>query len=952
MVKNPSFEDALFLPNDVSRQGTESDQFTNCLCNRLPPLITGIYPNINRHNKCYGWYNPGYLLNGSTPDYFHQDVDPTNNNGKARWADVPINYSNAIDITATPLVPKYLTNPHHGKAYAGIQNSRYEGDINITAKNPWSEVITQRLNYQDTSNYLKAGNRYVVSFWVAKGSPPEATGHSLKRISAYFTSDSLKSDDEWLVYNLPESEHELYMVEKHSTPGGFLTDSNWTLVSDTLTAQKDLYFINIGSFDVAMNPRTWTNLIPNGLIIPPFATDTQSVYYYIDDVSVYDIGPDPNLCDCSDLDIEIELNYVDNENPGHCCTEIYAKIIGQTDKCKLTHMKWRANIGFADYKITNLTDTLKNRLSDTTFILLDKFCTSSANADSLIMYEFVFKTLGGDYGCYKEIYNKLECEDNPCSWVEGYPDYNDSTKLGVRIEPTSLGQNESGQCCFEIKLLNNTGREIDLDRLELLNSPGAYFTNTNTDYAFTADAIKPNWDISTKNIAPFDTITLGVYCISDSTSSTVSFRLLKKYGNGYSTCYQMKMFPIHLNCNACCPDAVPDFEMIKDSSGCCIKINKLKNVGCGTEQKYYLIDNKIPILQTLPFYVCEDNSDLKIRIDILDADSVVNCSKEYDFTSEFLGCTCCEDISLDILVDNEYDESGCRFVIDKIKKSDVCNFDSSITVQYGRMVSEVYTNEGSFNFTEFSDWEYILDNCEKRTLVFDFYRVDGLVCSKEVDLFCQNCDDLDIQFEISSRDSIYLNGNSIIIAGCCIEIIYGGALSDSCGLLGQLSIFGKNFPEKLDTNLNTILNIGVGNETITICKPLGPIDSPIGGGSPFRFIAAMGIYNSQGNLLCSYDFERNCAIEALPPQSNKENKFTREEQLLISNDNFEIDLNSTENLEYFIFDMSGKLIEKNRYANFNSLQLELNVSNLKSGTYFININTDYGTVVQIFKIVR
>lgn len=104
-------------------------------------------------------------------------------------------------------------------------------------------------------------------------------------------------------------------------------------------------------------------------------------------------------------------------------------------------------------------------------------------------------------------------------------------------------------------------------------------------------------------------------------------------------------------------------------------------------------------------------------------------------------------------------------------------------------------------------------------------------------------------------------------------------------------------------------------------------------------------------LVCSYSAEGECLTGAVEKRVNNKNHI-KENNLLITNDKLNINLKKTKKLDYFILNLSGQIVERNIYNDFNYEHLELNLSNLNSGIYFINVNTDDGSIVQIFRIVR
>lgn len=177
------------------------------------------------------------------------------------------------------------------------------------------------------------------------------------------------------------------------------------------------------------------SLLWNSLVTPnvTLTTYSQKVYYYIDDVSVTDAGPASGLCDCDDLDIDVKLFATHTANADVCCLTIFAKVLGQQGLCKLTDVRWRADKFNGEWSEFSVRDSFEGRFNDTTFLPIKTICADRGYDDTTIIYQFQFKTLGGEWSCQKEIERVLNCSECPCDWISGYPDHHDSTKNGEQI---------------------------------------------------------------------------------------------------------------------------------------------------------------------------------------------------------------------------------------------------------------------------------------------------------------------------------------------------------------------------------------------------------------------------------------------------------------------------------------------------------------------------------------
>jgi hypothetical protein len=184
---------------------------------------------------CSFWFQP----TGNTPDYY--------NSCTTSYVDIPTNWYG-------------FQYPHTGNAYAGF-GARYSCSSNCR------EYIEVRLT--DT---LIADKKYCVSFYVSLA---DSSYMGVSSIGAYFSPTRI--DSQATIEYLP------YTPQISASSLSPLIDTvNWMMVSDTFIANGGELYMVIGVFapDIQL---TMDTIRPN-----PFGNLFS--YYYIDDVSVTDIG--------------------------------------------------------------------------------------------------------------------------------------------------------------------------------------------------------------------------------------------------------------------------------------------------------------------------------------------------------------------------------------------------------------------------------------------------------------------------------------------------------------------------------------------------------------------------------------------------------------------------------------------------------------------------------------
>ena len=115
---------------------------------------------------------------------------------------------------------------------------------------------------------LESGEQYLVSFYIALAdSCPYATNH----IGAYFSDAPVSSSDLFYLPYIPQ-------IENDPITNPLDIPNTWMIISDTLIANGEEFYMTIGNFRNDMD--TDTNSLENGTNWTTFS------YYYIDDISV------------------------------------------------------------------------------------------------------------------------------------------------------------------------------------------------------------------------------------------------------------------------------------------------------------------------------------------------------------------------------------------------------------------------------------------------------------------------------------------------------------------------------------------------------------------------------------------------------------------------------------------------------------------------------------------
>ncbi|MER3328470.1 MAG: hypothetical protein RIF34_02740, partial [Candidatus Kapaibacterium sp.] len=687
----------------------------------------------------------------------------------------------------------------------------------------------------------------------------------MKRISALFWDAPILAHSK-TGYRASDVQKQHFMVNEHDNPSGYLTSKSWQTVSEVFIAEKDLQFMGIGVFDVNIDWNNYNNsLLPDSLVTPDSNASTahQDIYYYLDDVKVINMGP-ANTCDCDDLDQDIRLFATHTQLPDQCCTIVHLKVDGQQNECRINGFRWRSTHSGSWNEVSFIDRLGIKQVEDGIFVPIDTICVDEKYDGTPVKYYFEFKTLRGSFGCEKELDVTVDCAACPCDWaLDSIPDSGDSTKNAIRLETSFVSRDSANNCCFDIVFINNTPMPISGDKFKLskFNGDIESFSGSSDDkIEFINNPTKYEWLLTNGQIAPYDTLNLGTICITDSSSIMLYWDLLlaSTIDGKYVSCFGNAIPPpVNLSCSECCPDAKLTFEKVNNVDDCCILVKSFDNGGCGERNWFYNVEGTTETGISLPYEFCADNSDFKLRIKVLDENDTVICTKNYDFSDLVFECSCCDNLVIDVKEDKSYTGTGCKYVIDRFLNDSNCDFGSSTTIEWGYVDSLGYHYEGVKDYDEYESWVYYLSGCESKTIRFNLKDDGNVICSKDVTIKCQECSDLDFSFVNADFDSVLYQGQ-YRPKDCCINVIFGDAPSGNCNYYLKAFYFQENLQMQVDTNDPALQNISSSYDTLQLCAPYPNPQGPNHQQGAFSIQASIGIYDSDGNLICSFNPERIC----------------------------------------------------------------------------------------------
>lgn len=986
LVIDGSFENYVLLPDGFSVSEGEiknpesdcgQDFIMNCLCDRITN-VTYDYPKFsNLWTVCKGWVNPSYNLefesniyfDNSTPDYFNANVGSpylcSDNNltpARGKSVEVPSNMGNYYNTSRLPLVPRFLTYPHHGDAYIGMWTARG----NSNAIPPYTEYIAQKLDQTNQNNYLKEGNKYNISFRVSRARTYIHTkygaytdsGHFLKKLSLFLWDEPLKLDDTGLEgIKTTEFQKEKFMVDEHNDTTGYLTaegEEEWNLISEVFIPEKKLNFIYIGNFDYDIDSLGSSLLkVPDQIstanAIPDTSLqDVQAIYYYVDSVIIDSIGT-VEVCDCDSLEFDVVFRPPHSYTKDTVCEAIYVKVEGQSDYCKLSKLRYREGLG--DWEYLSIIDDLNlTKLENGIYYPIDTVCYNDSRDNDTILYNFEFKNYGvNSYSCTKPLSNVIKRLECPCEWIlkEGL-DSIDNNKLAIRLESQYIGKDSNNNCCYNLYFINNGSQPILTDLFEIkIDGTDNPFQNLNPTSEYYFENGRHRWILPYHQISKGDTLQLGSICISDSIPVKIFWNLYtKSKSNSYIKCIlpTITIQPHILTCDECCPDVYLIYNIESNIDNCCIYITDFSNGGCSVSEKYFKIDNGLEEEINLPYELCEDNSDMKFRVKLYDENESLVCIKNYDFSEEVENCDCCEFTDINVIRDINYTGSGCKFNIGSIYNT--CGFDNNTLVEYGKFNDMIYDSLGTFVFGSETNWEYILEDCDIDTLVFKFIDNNNVVCEKTLILECQTCEGVFIKVELQGDTN-----------SCCLRLVNKKIYDDdNCKYYLNYAYEYEDIPVSINLNGTGFSEINFDSDTIVICgtSRRNYNDSLDYANSFERFLPSTrfyyGIYDKYGNRICRDRASIICDyFENYYEKSIEDNK---SEQELITNNIVRLNTFNSKTLFLAIYDLKGnKLLDRN-FENLDSQNLDYNLGNLTSGVYLISVELESGYYNKLINVVK
>lgn len=200
--------------------------------------------------RCDNWY----MASEGSSDYFNGCSDSQMNGCAPYCASAP---QNVIGFQI----------PHSGNGYGGF--IAYSGVL-ISNWKQYKEYFGLKL-----PEVLEAGEQYVLSFFINLG---DSSLYATDKIGCHVSEDSL------IILNEGPS----FVTPLIANPYGILSDKeNWVEIKDTFQAVGNERYITIGSFGAYADMSLTT--------LPVDATNigNQMAYYFVDDVTLYKVQPEP-----------------------------------------------------------------------------------------------------------------------------------------------------------------------------------------------------------------------------------------------------------------------------------------------------------------------------------------------------------------------------------------------------------------------------------------------------------------------------------------------------------------------------------------------------------------------------------------------------------------------------------------------------------------------------------
>jgi len=221
------------------------------------PSLTGQIGNIS------DWFSPST----GSPDYFNVCASGSN-------VGVPSNlYGQQI--------------PNSGDGYAGITVFKEDNKREYLS----NEMVAT----------MEVGKTYCVDFKVSLADKATYGFYGIENIGIDFSTNSPSFSGDQVIPRLPEVEYSNGIIDEENL---------WTTITGSFVADQAYNYFTIGNF--------YSNNNTNGGGVDPGTTDTLDVYYYIDDVNIYEIPEDlvntQSQTVCQEDQITLSAIFLSNAN--------------------------------------------------------------------------------------------------------------------------------------------------------------------------------------------------------------------------------------------------------------------------------------------------------------------------------------------------------------------------------------------------------------------------------------------------------------------------------------------------------------------------------------------------------------------------------------------------------------------------------------------------------------
>jgi hypothetical protein len=397
-------------------------------------------PSFEEHDTCYicASFSP-FGCSPLSVDYWN---DPVNS----------AEYFNSCSVSSLFSVPVNSTNlsnflyPRTGNAYAGINTSIGE-----------QTVTPYVYDYLQTKIQLFSSHCYYFEYYTVA---TDSMAYAITRLGAYFSKDSIYGPY-WSMLS--------YEPQIENTINPIIDNINWQKISGTFIANGDEKYVTIGCFRDSLNAGYYKINNPNAWWRP---------YYYIDDVSLYDVTIQTNrdtiICSEQTTKYNLQVNGA------------FSKYTWSTGDTTLQINVNQSGMYWVKGSIPNIGD-----FYDTVYVTFAKPPTIAVSNDTTIYSGTSAKLIAsGNYQNY--IWSiginspNITVSDSGIYTVEVYDYYNCKTQKSVSVKtikapeipfvlPTIIHlKNE------KLIIKNKVGLNIPIDKISIYNTLGqVIFESTN-----------------------------------------------------------------------------------------------------------------------------------------------------------------------------------------------------------------------------------------------------------------------------------------------------------------------------------------------------------------------------------------------------------------------------------------------------------------------------------------